>query len=257
MGTNFSSYEIPPPYELPPPYQRPPPPETEKPRAAQLVVPAAHELEDALSCPICLGLLLDPLIAACCQNNFCRQCLQSSLRSKPECPLCRAPLVLENTLPNRALRNLLPHDSREFETGGEAQTFKPTNLSRRPAGCLLLILVISTACLFIGRSSSEILGAACLSAALPGRLWACRVSPDGAAQPTMRGGNSLEPDRAVPWGRVAADDAQEAPRLLRFSPPVAVIEAAQGGGDGDLSSSSSAGDGGFDGGDGGDAGDSE
>ncbi len=67
----------------------------------------------------------------------------------------------------------------------------------------------------------------------------------------------MEPDRAVPWGRVAADDAQEAPRLLRFSPPVAVIEAAQGGDDGDPSSSSSAGDGGFDGGDGGDAGDSE
>eukprot|EP00964_Phaeocystis_antarctica_P013303 scaffold7277_cov62-Phaeocystis_antarctica.AAC.2 len=233
-----------------------PAPPKEPGTAHELVVPA-EQLVDALSCPICLELLRDPLIAACCQNNFCRQCLKSTLLSNPICPLCRAPLVLENTLPNRAIRNLLPHDSREFETGGEAQTFKPTNLSRRPAGCLLLILVISTACLFIGRSSSEILGAACLSAALPGRLWACRVSPDGAAQPTMRGGNSLEPDRAVPWGRVAADDAQEAPRLLRFSPPVAVIEAAQGGDDGDPSSSSSAGDGGFDGGDGGDAGDSE
>ena len=56
----------------------------------------------------------------------------------------------------------------------------------------------------------------------------------------------MEP--SVPWGRVAADDAQEAPRLLRFSPPVAVMEAEQGGDD-DPRSSSSAGDGG----DGGDA----
>ena len=46
-------------------------PETERPRAVQLVFPTAHELEDSLSCPICLGLLLDPLIAACCQNNMC------------------------------------------------------------------------------------------------------------------------------------------------------------------------------------------
>lgn len=162
MGTNFSSYEIPPPYELPPPYQRPPPPETEKPRAAQLVVPAAHELEDALSCPICLGLLLDPLIAACCQNNFCRQCLQSSLRSKPECPLCRAPLVLENTLPNRALRNLLPHDvSQEVETAKAAAAFRPTRLSRKvPTSCLLLLLIFSTVGLIIVLP----LGSGCLSA---------------------------------------------------------------------------------------------
>ena len=217
-----------------------PAPLAEQGTAHELVVPA-EQLVDALSCPICLELLKDPLIAACCQNNFCRQCLKSTLLSNPVCPLCRAPLVLENTLPNRAIRNLLPPENRGVEAGGEAQTFKPANLSQRPAGCLLLILVLSTACLFIGRSSSEIIGAACLSAALPGRLWVCRVSPDGVAQPTVRGGNTLEP--SVPWGRVAADDAQEAPRLLRFSPPVAVIEAAQGGDD-DQSSSSSAGDGG-------------
>ena len=77
-------------------------------RCPQLVVVPAEQLADALSCPVCLGLLLDPLIAACCQNNFCRQCLSASLRSKPQCPLCRAPLQLENTLPNRAIRNLLP-----------------------------------------------------------------------------------------------------------------------------------------------------
>ena len=95
--------------------------------------------------------------------------------------------------------------------------------------------------------NGDILDAACLSPVLNPARWACRVSPDGAAQP-VRGGNALEP--TVPWGRVAADGAQEAPRLLRFSPPVAVMEAEQG--DDDLRGSSSAGDGG-DGGDRGDA----
>jgi hypothetical protein len=143
MGKGSPSYETPPPYELPPPYPRPP----------QLVVPAAHELEDALSCPICLGLLLDPLIAACCQNNYCRQCLQTSLRNKPECPLCRASLVLENTLPNRALRNLLPHDimSQEVEAAKAVATFRPTRLSHRAptSCCLLMLFVFSTAGLII------------------------------------------------------------------------------------------------------------
>ena len=44
-------------------------------------------------------------------------------------------------------------------------------------------------------------------------MGACRVLPDGAAQPW---GQPIEP--TVPWGAVAADGAQEAPRLLRFSP---------------------------------------
>ena len=224
-----------------------PAPPTEPGTTHELAVPA-EQLVDVLSCPICLELLKDPLIAACCQNNFCRQCLKNTLLRNPVCPLCRAPLVLENTLPNRAIRNLLPLENRGVETGGEAQTFKPTNLRQRP-NCVLLFFVLLISCsALVGRTSGDILDAACLSPVLNPARWACRVvSPDGAAQP-VRGGNALEP--TVPWGRVAADGAQEAPRLLRFSPPVAVMEAEQG--DDDLRGSSSAGDGG-DGGDRGDA----
>ena len=218
-------------------------PETAPPATVDVLSCSATQLADALSCPICLELLKDPLIAACCQNNFCRQCLKSTLLSNPQCPLCRAPLLLENTLPNRAIRNLLPHEFRE--SSGEAQPYKPTNLSKHPAGCLLLLLVLSTACIVIGRSSGDIFGAACLSAALPGGLWACRVPPETAGEPTVRGGNALEP--VVPWGRVAADDAQESPRLLRFNPPVldegrpeAQDESAPGGDDDPSSSAADA-----------------
>lgn len=223
-----------------------PAPPTEPGTTHELVVPA-EQLVDVLSCPICLELLKDPLIAACCQNNFCRQCLKNTLLSNPVCPLCRTPLVLENTLPNRAIRNLLPLENRGVETGGEAQTFKPTNLSKRPNCVLLFFVLLISVSAFVGRTSSDILDAACLSPVLNPARWACRVSPDGAAQP-VRGGNALEP--TVPWGRVATDDTEEVPRLLRFS-PVAVMEAEQGG-DNDLRGSSSAGDGG-DGGDRGDA----
>ena len=111
--------------------------------AAPHVVPA-EQLADALSCPICLGLLKDPLIAACCHNNFCRQCLKSSLLSKPECPLCRAPLVLENTLPNRAIRNLLPPEAQETADEGST-TFKQTTLlagGKVPPACVLLLFML-------------------------------------------------------------------------------------------------------------------
>ena len=124
----------------------------------------AARLNSVLSCPICLGMMLDPLITACCQNNFCRRCLEACLRGKPECPLCRASLKLENTLPNRALRNLLPHNkmiSEEVDAAEAVVAFRPMRLSRRvPTRCLLLLLVFSTA----GLIAVLLLGSGCLSA---------------------------------------------------------------------------------------------
>ena len=151
----------------------------------------AARLNSVLSCPICLGMMLDPLITACCQNNFCRRCLETCLRGKPECPLCRASLKLENTLPNRALRNLLPQNqmvSEEVEAAVVA--FRPMRLSRRvPTRCLLLLLVFSTA----GLITVLLLGSGCLSAsaalrgdglALSGLAW-CRRAQKTETEPDV------------------------------------------------------------------------
>ena len=210
--------------------------------AAELVVPA-EQLADVLSCPICLGLLKDPLIAACCQNNFCRECLRTTLLSKPQCPLCRAPLVLQNTLPNRAIRNLLPPSCRHESASGEQQTFRHTTLlvgSRWPTVCLLVLFVLTMACMGVGHSQMP-----CVSASLQGGIRACQHVPsEGSAELSMRGGNPLEP--SVPWGRVAVDasSSQEPARPLRFSPPVLASEASDGGGDADSSNDGGGGGGG-------------
>ena len=159
--------------------------------AAPNTLQHAARLNSVLSCPICLGIMLDPLITACCQNNFCRRCLETCLRRKPECPLCRASLKLENTLPNRALRNLLPQNtmvSEEVEAAVVA--FRPMHLSRRvPTRCLLLLLVFSTA----GLITVLLLGSGCLSAsaalrgdglALSSLAW-CRRAQKAETEPDV------------------------------------------------------------------------
>ena len=205
--------------------------------AAPHVVPA-EQLADALSCPICLGLLKDPLIAACCHNNFCRQCLKSSLLSKPECPLCRAPLVLENTLPNRAIRNLLPPEAQETADEGPT-TFKQTTLlagGKVPPACVLLLFMLSFASISFAPPRMP-----CFSTSFrTGGLWECHHASGTEAEPSLRGGRPLEPP--VPWVPRAAEatSSPEAPRLMRFgSPPV--LEAAAGAGDSDDEPTSSSG----------------
>ena len=45
----------------------------------------------ALSCPICLELLNEPVMLPCCQQTFCKLCLRQALGSGTStCPLCRA-----------------------------------------------------------------------------------------------------------------------------------------------------------------------
>ncbi|XP_011410253.1 PREDICTED: TNF receptor-associated factor 4-like [Amphimedon queenslandica] len=44
-----------------------------------------------LECPICLQVMTnDPYIISCCGNHFCGACINSSKRTNPQCPLCKA-----------------------------------------------------------------------------------------------------------------------------------------------------------------------
>ena len=41
---------------------------------------------DLLNCPICLGLLYDPVMCENCQNNFCRKCISVWTHNNNTCP---------------------------------------------------------------------------------------------------------------------------------------------------------------------------
>ena len=62
---------------------------------------------DCLSCPICLSLLREPRMLPCCQQSFCRVCLETALFHSATCPLCNAPAQPHSALPNRSLDALL------------------------------------------------------------------------------------------------------------------------------------------------------
>lgn len=52
---------------------------------------AAQQLEDKLTCSICLGLYQDPVTLPC-GHNFCRKCIRDWWgRHEKECPECREP----------------------------------------------------------------------------------------------------------------------------------------------------------------------
>jgi len=82
-------------------------------------------LNQDLRCPICLGLLRDP-VATECLHRFCANCIEKCLRvGKKECPSCRAPVATRRSLRKdknfaKLLRKLYP-DMEAFEGEEEEQ----------------------------------------------------------------------------------------------------------------------------------------
>ncbi|EDX10611.1 GD14579 [Drosophila simulans] len=66
------------------------------------------EVDEELTCPICSGVLEDPLQAVMCEHAFCRGCINEWLTRQPTCPVDRNALTTANlrAVP-RILRNLL------------------------------------------------------------------------------------------------------------------------------------------------------
>ena len=50
------------------------------------------DITESTDCPICLCSPKNP-VETHCSHRFCKKCLRRCIRSKPECPVCRAPLV--------------------------------------------------------------------------------------------------------------------------------------------------------------------
>ena len=48
--------------------------------------------KDLVNCPICLNILIDPVICIKCQNCFCKKCINEWLKNNEKCPnYCSGP----------------------------------------------------------------------------------------------------------------------------------------------------------------------
>lgn len=66
------------------------------------------DVDEELVCPICAGVLEEPLQAAVCEHAFCRSCITEWLSRQPTCPVDRNAITTTNLRPvPRILKNLL------------------------------------------------------------------------------------------------------------------------------------------------------
>lgn len=66
------------------------------------------DVDEELVCPICAGVLEEPLQAAVCEHAFCRACITEWLSRQPTCPVDRSSITSTNLRPvPRILKNLL------------------------------------------------------------------------------------------------------------------------------------------------------
>ncbi|XP_044732704.1 E3 ubiquitin-protein ligase NRDP1 [Chrysoperla carnea] len=66
------------------------------------------DVDEELICPICSGVLEDPLQAPVCEHAFCRVCIQEWISRQPTCPVDRQSITFTQLRPvPRILRNLL------------------------------------------------------------------------------------------------------------------------------------------------------
>jgi len=65
-------------------------------------------IDSELECAICNDLLFKP-VSINCGHTFCKECLAYSIRTKPQCPLCRTPCFLQenNLKENVTLRTII------------------------------------------------------------------------------------------------------------------------------------------------------
>ena len=66
------------------------------------------EVDEELLCPICSGVLLEPIAAPTCEHAFCLPCITQWLERQPTCPVDRQNVQVSQLKPvPRILRNLL------------------------------------------------------------------------------------------------------------------------------------------------------
>ncbi|XP_068100008.1 nuclear factor 7, ovary-like [Hyperolius riggenbachi] len=68
----------------------------------------SEDLAEELKCPLCKGLLKDPVIISC-SHNFCRSCIEDAWNGQESfvCPDCKTVITDKMCIPNLTLENLV------------------------------------------------------------------------------------------------------------------------------------------------------
>ena len=53
---------------------------------------------DSKTCPVCYDEICNKVIVTCCHNPFCFECISMSLSHKPQCPVCRADMTMDDII---------------------------------------------------------------------------------------------------------------------------------------------------------------
>jgi Zinc finger, C3HC4 type (RING finger) len=72
------------------------------------------EVPEDLICTICYEIFTNP-VTLNCGHTFCRNCLEQCLNTKPACPTCRAPVLVDinHLSENITLKNLINSNYKE------------------------------------------------------------------------------------------------------------------------------------------------
>lgn len=78
----------------------------QEPRRTVDLVSCLESVRSCISCPITQALLVDARMCPQCGNSFSKQSIEEWLARRTSCPLCRAPLVSSQLLPNLQLQQV-------------------------------------------------------------------------------------------------------------------------------------------------------
>lgn len=88
-------------------------------------------LRQDLTCPVCQGIFQDPVLLPC-SHSFCRECEQRSRQRSNKCPVCRAELLGDPAVSNRALRDACESFQRQATWSCTRSTGGVCNLHLEP-----------------------------------------------------------------------------------------------------------------------------
>ncbi|XP_054163770.1 E3 ubiquitin-protein ligase NRDP1-like [Oppia nitens] len=93
---------------------------------------------DELVCIICKDIMCSPLVAQCCQQAFCEECINRWLESNNTCPYDRKPLTINGlSLPMIAISNILAklQITCEYKDNGCDQVIALDQLDKHVVDC--------------------------------------------------------------------------------------------------------------------------
>lgn len=96
------------------------------------------EIDEELKCPICCGVLEEPLQGSRCEHAYCRKCIIEWMKTSESCPVDRQGLRASQLQPiPRIVRNLLNHlhIRCDFASGGCQDIVRLEDLANHRSSC--------------------------------------------------------------------------------------------------------------------------